>query len=45
MGVSLVFSLGEGLVAERVEHEATTLTVFVVSTSLAARLSALSGAV
>lgn len=37
MDVSLMFSLGEGLVVERVEQEATTLTVFVVSTSLAAK--------
>lgn len=37
MDGSLVFSLGEGLVVERVEYEATTLTVFVASTSLAAR--------
>jgi transposase len=37
MDGSLVFSLGEGLVVERVECEATTLTVFVASTSLAAR--------
>ena len=37
MEVSLVLSLGEGLVVERVEHGATTLTVFVASPSLAAR--------
>ncbi len=34
MDGSLVFSLGEGLVVERVEYEATTLTVFVASTAL-----------
>jgi hypothetical protein len=32
-----VLSLGEGLVVERVEHAATTLTVFVASPALAAR--------
>src|SRR5262245_31743887 len=37
MEVSLVLSLGEGLVVERVEYEATTLTVLVASTALAAR--------
>jgi transposase len=37
MDASQAFSLGEGLVVERVEHEATTLTVLVASPSLAAR--------
>src|SRR5215467_9195392 len=37
MEVSLVLSLGEGLVVERVEQGATTLTVFASSPSLAAR--------
>lgn len=36
MDVSLLLSLGEGLVVERVEHDAMTLTVFVASTALAA---------
>ena len=45
MDVSLVFSLGERLVVERVEHKATTLTVFVASTSPLRPVSALSGAV
>jgi hypothetical protein len=44
MDVSLVFSLGESLVVERIEHEATTLTVLVVSTSPLRHVSALSGA-
>jgi transposase len=35
MDVSLLLSLGEGLMVERVEHDAMTLTVFVCSTSLA----------
>jgi transposase len=37
MEVSLLLSLGEGLVVERVEQEAMTLTVFVASTALTAR--------
>jgi transposase len=37
MDLSPLLSLGEGLVVERVEYEATTLTVLVASTSLAAR--------
>lgn len=34
MDVSRLLSLGEGLLVERVEHEATTLPIFVSSTSL-----------
>jgi transposase len=37
MDGSLLLSLGEGLVVERVEYEATTLTVSVTSTSPATR--------
>jgi transposase len=37
MDLSPLLSLGEGLVVERVESSATTLTIFVASTALAAR--------
>jgi hypothetical protein len=44
MDLSPLLSLGEGLVVEQVEYEATTLTIVVASTAPLRQVSALSGA-